>query len=322
MGSVVRKLTKPFKKVAKKLVPKEAAGIMQMAAPFMGQYAGPLMYGLGSLKQRGRINPLGMALTMAPHLRFQGGFQPGLGRWKPTGYGGVTDVGRRSLRDMLLRGYTKAVEGYPDLTNLSHDEIADIISPEDWNRWYESDFSNLKEFAEAGELAGTTSLSMDPALGKYGTKLDELLYGTEAVPKGPEVGTGRVPPIMPEAATKGWLGTGGEYALGDSKAFDVLLGGKTKKMHHGHRGANHPVLEVETGKVVITVQNHGFEVLKSSLPKNVKISYKSLFDGSIEGLELLNNPVFSVQYHPEASPGPHDHLGLFKKFYNLVKENA
>ena len=102
----------------------------------------------------------------------------------------------------------------------------------------------------------------------------------------------------------------------------IALGGKTKKMHHGHRGANHPVLEIETGKVIITVQNHGFEVLKSSLPKNVKISYKSLFDGSIEGLELTNKPVFSVQYHPEASPGPHDHLRLFKKFYNLIKKNA
>ena len=102
----------------------------------------------------------------------------------------------------------------------------------------------------------------------------------------------------------------------------IALGGKTKKMHHGHRGANHPVLEMETGKVIITVQNHGFEVLKNSLPKNVKISYKSLFDESIEGLELINKPVFSVQYHPEASPGPHDHLNLFKKFYNLVKKNA
>ena len=102
----------------------------------------------------------------------------------------------------------------------------------------------------------------------------------------------------------------------------IALGGRTKKMHHGHRGANHPVLEIETGKVIITVQNHGFEVLRNSLPKNVKISYKSLFDDSIEGLELTNKPVFSVQYHPEASPGPHDHLRLFKKFYNLVKKNA
>ena len=102
----------------------------------------------------------------------------------------------------------------------------------------------------------------------------------------------------------------------------IALGGKTRKMHHGHRGANHPVLETKSGKVIITVQNHGFEVVKNSLPRNVKISYKSLFDGSIEGLELTNKPVFSVQYHPEASPGPHDHLSLFTKFYNLVKKNA
>ena len=102
----------------------------------------------------------------------------------------------------------------------------------------------------------------------------------------------------------------------------IALGGKTKKMHHGHRGANHPVLETRTGKVIITVQNHGFEVKKSSLPKNVEISYKSLFDDSVEGLELKNKPIFSVQYHPEASPGPHDHLELFNKFYSLIKKNA
>ena len=102
----------------------------------------------------------------------------------------------------------------------------------------------------------------------------------------------------------------------------LALGGKTRKMHHGHRGANHPVLEIKTGKVIITVQNHGFEVVPSSLPKNVRITYKSLFDGSVEGLELKNKPVFSVQYHPEASPGPHDHHLLFTKFYKLIKKNA
>ena len=102
----------------------------------------------------------------------------------------------------------------------------------------------------------------------------------------------------------------------------LALGAKTKKMHIGHRGANHPVLETNTGKVIITVQNHGFEVIENSLPKNAKVSYKSLFDGSVEGIELKDKPVFSVQYHPEASPGPHDHLLLFKKFYKLIEKNA
>ena len=102
----------------------------------------------------------------------------------------------------------------------------------------------------------------------------------------------------------------------------LALGAKTKKMHLGHRGANHPVLETNTGKVIITVQNHGFEVIENSLPKNARVSYKSLFDGSVEGIELKDKPVFSVQYHPEASPGPHDHLLLFKKFYKLIEKNA
>ena len=102
----------------------------------------------------------------------------------------------------------------------------------------------------------------------------------------------------------------------------LALGAKTKKMHHGHRGANHPVLETSSGKVIITVQNHGFEVVANSLPKNVRVSYKSLFDGSVEGIELKNKPVFSVQYHPEASPGPHDHLFLFEKFFKLIEKNA
>ena len=102
----------------------------------------------------------------------------------------------------------------------------------------------------------------------------------------------------------------------------LALGAKTKKMHLGHRGANHPVLETNTGKVIITVQNHGFEVIENSLPKNAIVSYKSLFDGSVEGIELKDKPVFSVQYHPEASPGPHDHLLLFKKFYKLIEKNA
>ena len=80
----LKKVLKPVKRAAQKLVPKEAAGIMQMAAPFMGPVAGPIAYGLGSLKQRGKINPLMMALTMAPHMRWGGG---GYGKFTPTGYG-------------------------------------------------------------------------------------------------------------------------------------------------------------------------------------------------------------------------------------------
>ena len=102
----------------------------------------------------------------------------------------------------------------------------------------------------------------------------------------------------------------------------LALNAKTKKMKLGHRGANHPVKNFLTGKVEITSQNHGFEVVENSLPKNVEVTHKSLFDSSIEGLKLRNKPVFSVQYHPEANPGPQDSKYLFNQFIKEVKKYA
>ena len=94
----------------------------------------------------------------------------------------------------------------------------------------------------------------------------------------------------------------------------LALGARTRKMHHGHRGANHPVQDLETGKVEITSQNHGFEVDAASLPAGVVMTHRSLFDGSCEGLKVEGRPVFGVQYHPEASPGPQDSFYLFERF--------
>ena len=103
--------------------------------------------------------------------------------------------------------------------------------------------------------------------------------------------------------------------------ISLALGAKTKKMFQGHRGANHPVKNLETEKVEITSQNHGFEVTEQSIPKGVKVTHKSLFDGSIEGIRKGKN-IFAVQYHPEASPGPHDSHYLFNEFKKMINQNA
>ena len=102
----------------------------------------------------------------------------------------------------------------------------------------------------------------------------------------------------------------------------LSLGAKTKKMKLGHRGANHPIKNLIKDSVEITSQNHGFEIVRENLPKNIEITHVSLFDNCIEGIKLKNKPIFSVQYHPESNPGPQDSIYLFKEFINNMKRNA
>jgi carbamoyl-phosphate synthase small subunit len=102
----------------------------------------------------------------------------------------------------------------------------------------------------------------------------------------------------------------------------LSLGAKTKKMKLGHRGANHPVKNLIKDNVEITSQNHGFEIIKETLPKNIEVTHKSLFDNCIEGIRLKNKPIFSVQYHPDSNPGPQDSVYLFKEFINNMKKYA
>ena len=102
----------------------------------------------------------------------------------------------------------------------------------------------------------------------------------------------------------------------------LALGATTLKMHHGHRGANHPVKNLDTGKVEITSQNHGFVVERNSLPAGVVETYTSLFDNTVEGIRPDGKPVFSVQHHPEASPGPQDSQYLFDQFVALMDEDG
>ena len=101
----------------------------------------------------------------------------------------------------------------------------------------------------------------------------------------------------------------------------LALGATTEKMKFGHHGANHPVKDLATGKVEITSQNHGFSVQKDSLPDGVDMTHLSLFDDTLEGLALRDRPVFSVQYHPEAAPGPEDSAYLFDRFLHLIEQH-
>jgi carbamoyl-phosphate synthase small subunit len=99
----------------------------------------------------------------------------------------------------------------------------------------------------------------------------------------------------------------------------LASGAKTTKMKFGHHGANHPVVEIDSGRVMITSQNHGFAVQEDTLPANVRATHRSLFDGSLQGIERTDRPAFSFQGHPEASPGPHDLKPLFQRFTAAMK---
>jgi carbamoyl-phosphate synthase small subunit len=102
----------------------------------------------------------------------------------------------------------------------------------------------------------------------------------------------------------------------------LACGARTVKMKFGHHGANHPVLDKDTGQVLITSQNHGFAVDAATLPRSVRVTHVSLFDGSLQGIEFIDRPAFGFQGHPEASPGPHDLAFLFDRFTRMMERDT
>jgi carbamoyl-phosphate synthase small subunit len=104
--------------------------------------------------------------------------------------------------------------------------------------------------------------------------------------------------------------------------LSLAFNAETMRMDKGHRGGNHPVKNLKNNTVEITSQNHGFVVSDKNFPEDLEITHTSLFDGTVDGMKAKNQPLFSVQYHPESSPGPHDSRYLFDEFINLINANA
>ena len=178
----------------------------------------------------------------------------------------------------------------------------------------------------------------------YGTKLNILRLladqGCEITVVPPQTGAAEVLAMRPDGV---FLSNGPgdpaacDYAIEATRSFleakvplfgiclghqlmGLALGGRTQKMKYGHHGANHPVKDLDDGRVLITSQNHGFAVDPASLPANVRLTHRSLFDGSLQGFALTDRPAFCFQGHPEASPGPGDVGYLFQRFAKLMQE--
>jgi carbamoyl-phosphate synthase small subunit len=232
----------------------------------------------------------------------------------------------------------KQTADYPSLKGM---ELAEGVSLENSQKWLQGKWQLGKGFSEKNG-AKHKVVAID-----YGAKLNilrclsEVGFDVTVVPS-----TATADEILKYKPDGIFLSNGpgdpaatGEYAIpvlkdliaADMPIFGICLGHQllaqalgctTTKMHQGHRGANHPVKDLATGKVEITSQNHGFVVTKNALPEDVEITHLSLFDDTVEGVKSKTKPVFSVQYHPESSPGPHDSYYLFERFYNLVEGRA
>ena len=225
-----------------------------------------------------------------------------------------------------------------DWSGLENLDLASLVSTDKtykWNKGLWNNFSDLSKKADLelpvtcldfgmkqNILRNLYNLNLKPTILKSDSSFDEIMqtkpYGI-FLSNGPgdPYATGKI--ILPviKQLIKSKIPIFG-ICLGH-QLLSLALGAKTKKMFQGHRGCNHPVKNIINKTVEITSQNHGFDIDRNSIPNEIEETHVSLFDNTNEGLRHKRLPIFSVQYHPEASPGPHDSHYLFKDFYKLVE---
>ena len=235
-----------------------------------------------------------------------------------------------------LKAFNDEIKNWSGLENL---DLAKIVSTNNIYDWKENTWSYRKKYDERKKykvtcldfgikhniLRNLYENKLEPTVLNLSTSYDKIL---ETKPDGIFLSNG---PGDPYATGEKIIYTLKKLIDLEIPIFGICLGhqilslaldAKTKKMFQGHRGSNHPVKNLLNNVVEITSQNHGFEVDRESFSKDIIETHVSLFDGTNEGLKHTKLPIFSVQYHPEASPGPHDSHYLFSDFYNLINKHA
>ena len=235
-----------------------------------------------------------------------------------------------------LKAFNDEIKNWSGLENL---DLAKIVSTNNIYDWKENTWSYRKKYDERKKykvtcldfgikhniLRNLYENKLEPTVLNLSSSYDEIL---ETKPDGIFLSNG---PGDPYATGEKIIYTLKKLIDLEIPIFGICLGhqilslaldAKTKKMFQGHRGSNHPVKNLSNNVVEITSQNHGFEVDRESFSKDIIETHVSLFDGTNEGLKHTKLPIFSVQYHPEASPGPHDSHYLFSDFYNLINKHA
>ncbi len=229
----------------------------------------------------------------------------------------------------------KEIKNWSGLENLDLAKIVSTKNEYEWDKgtWSNKNYENINKYRvvcldfgiKHNILRNLYDFNLSPTVLNLSASYNEII---ETKPDGIFLSNG---PGDPQATGEKILKTLKKLIDTEIPIFGICLGhqilsmalnAKTKKMFQGHRGSNHPVKNLENNVVEITSQNHGFEVDRETFSNDIVETHISLFDGTNEGLKHKHLPVFSVQYHPEASPGPHDSHYLFSNFYNLIKKHA